>query len=147
MKFRLFHSSLLVHKAAKLAVLLLAVGLLPGCTTMTASSCAAGQSYINEMLYFGTDTPDGEVSAEQWQTFVEEVVTPRFPQGLTTWPANGQWRMQTGEIIQEGTYVLSLIHRGEAERNAAVNEIMETYKTEFQQEAVLRVQSPVCVSL
>ena len=146
MKFRSNGPRLSFQATAKVAVLFVLV-LLSGCATVAAPSCAAGQSYINEMLYFGTDTPDGDVSPEQWQTFVEDVVTPRFPQGLTTWPANGQWRMQTGEIIQEGTYVLSLIHAGEAERNAAVTEIMETYKTEFQQEAVLRVQSPVCVSL
>jgi hypothetical protein len=41
---------------------------------------------------------------------------------------------------------LSLLHAGEAERNTAVIEIMEAYKLQFQQEAVLRVQSPVCVS-
>ncbi len=127
-----------------LALLTLGLG---ACAVPMAQRCTAGQQqFINEMLYFGTDTPDGEVSDEDWQGFVETVVTPRFPQGLTAWPAYGQWRMNTGEIVQEGSYVLSLLHAGEAERNAAVVEIMESYKLQFQQEAVLRVQAPVCVS-
>lgn len=109
--------------------------------------CAMGQEqYISEMLYFGTDKPDGEVSNEDWQVFVEEVVTPRFPQGLTVWPAYGQWRMASGEIIQEGTYVLHVMHLGEPDRDLAIQEIIEAYKSGFQQEAVLRVQDDVCVS-
>jgi hypothetical protein len=133
-------------QAARLAALL-ALAQLSACASLAEPTCGPGQQrFTNEMLYFGTDTPDGEVTAEDWQGFVEDVVTPRFPQGLTAWPAYGQWRMNTGEIIQEGSYVLSLLHAGEAERNTAVIEIMEAYKLQFQQEAVLRVQSPVCVS-
>lgn len=98
------------------------------------------------MLYFGTDKPEGEVSSEDWQAFVEEVVTPRFPQGLTVWPAYGQWRMASGEIIQEGTYVLHVMHLGEPGRDIAIQEIIEAYKSRFEQEAVLRVQDDVCVS-
>lgn len=109
--------------------------------------CAVGQQpYVSEMLYFGTDTPYGEVSDEEWQVFVEQVVTPRFPQGLTVWPAYGQWRMASGEIVQEGTFVLHVMHLNEPVRETAIQEIMDEYKSSFQQEAVLRVQNDVCVS-
>lgn len=121
---------------------------LAGCAGMAAPVCGAGQeAAVSETLYFGTDMPGGEVSEEQWQVFIEEVVTPRFPQGLTHWPAHGQWRMATGEIIREGTFVLKLMHFSEAGRNEDVVAIMDSYKTQFQQEAVLRVQNPVCISL
>lgn len=124
----------------------LALGL-GACASPMMKPCAAGQQpYVSEMLYFGTDKPGGEVSNEEWQHFVEEVVTPRFPQGLTVWPAYGQWRMASGEIIQEGTWVLHVMHLGEPVREAAIQEIMEAYKSSFQQEAVLRVQNDVCVS-
>jgi len=109
--------------------------------------CAGGQQpYVSETLYFGRDKPGGEVSSEEWQNFVDTVVTPRFPQGLTVWPAYGQWRMASGEIIQEGSYVLHVMHLGEPVSDVAIGEIMESYKNNFQQEAVLRVQDEVCVS-
>ena len=47
---------------------------------------------VSEMLYFGTQTPDGAVTAEQWTQFLATDVTPRFPRGLTVWPAAGQWQ-------------------------------------------------------
>ena len=77
----------------KRTLLALVVLGLSSCATAPATRCAANErSAINELIYFGTGTPDGVVTDAQWTEFLREVVTPRFPQGLTTWPASGQWR-------------------------------------------------------
>jgi hypothetical protein len=118
-----------------------------GCSGMAATQCSAGQHRnISETLYFGTGKAEGQVSQAEWQAFVDVVITPRFPQGLSIWPAYGQWRSATGTIIQEDSYVLNVIHEGEPASEVAITEIMNIYKQEFQQEAVLRVESTVCVS-
>ena len=75
---------------------------LAGCASAPAPSCAPGQQAMRaELLYFGTATPRGTVSPEDWRHFVDEVVTPRFPDGLTVWPAGGQWRSAQGEAVHE----------------------------------------------
>lgn len=74
-------------------------------------------------------------------------MTPRFPEGLSTWQASGQWRSASGEVIREPSYVLSLVHPDDPVPNKAVQEIIASYKTRFQQEAVLRVKSYTCMSL
>lgn len=118
-----------------------------GCSGMGTQPCGAGQKKsVSETLYFGTGTPDGQISDEQWQTFVDNVITPRFPQGLSIWTAYGQWQSVAGNIIQEDSYVLNVIHDGESASGVAIAEIMNNYKNQFQQEAVLRVESAVCVS-
>ncbi|MEX2248301.1 MAG: DUF3574 domain-containing protein, partial [Parvibaculum sp.] len=48
---------------------------------------------VQTTLYFGLDRGDGgTVSERDWRRFLAEVVTPRFPGGLTVIDAYGQWR-------------------------------------------------------
>ena len=75
------------------------------------------------------------------------MVTPRFPQGLTTWPASGQWRANDGTLTREDSHVLNLVHDDDAATEQAVLELVDAYKTRFRQEAVLRVRTPSCTQL
>jgi hypothetical protein len=115
---------------------------------MNASQCGGdGRLAVQELLYFGTQTPSGHVTPEGWTQFLSETVTPRFPEGLSSWQSSGQWRSASGEVIREPSYVLSLVHPDEAAASKAVQEIIASYKTRFQQEAVLRVKTHTCMSL
>lgn len=128
--------------------ILLCLVSLAGCGAMNPMPCSDdGRLAVQELLYLGTETPSGHVTPEAWAQFLSETVTPRFPDGLSTWQASGQWRSASGKIIQEPSYVLSLVHPEDARPNEAVQEIIASYKTRFQQEAVLRVKSVVCKSL
>jgi hypothetical protein len=115
---------------------------------MSSSSCKDGERLaVQNLLYFGTEKPSGLVTPEDWARFLGEIVTPRFPEGLTTWRASGQWLSAKGEIIQEASYVVSLVHPDNAAAENAVQELVASYKVRFQQEAVLRVKSSACMSL
>lgn len=96
-----------------------------------------------DTLYFGTQiSGGGEVTDAQWQQFLADVVTPRFPDGFTTWEANGQWRDQKGVIEHERTHILQIVDP----RENKIREIIEAYKKQFAQEAVLRLHSQVGMS-
>ena len=132
----------------RLAPLLFALFLVGGCATRPIATCAAGaNASVADMLYFGTATPDGVVSDEQWAEFLRDEVTPRFPDGLTTWTANGQWRGADGTIVREDSHVLQLLHERGASADESIAAIIAAYKSRFRQEAVLRATSPVCTSL
>ena len=110
--------------------------------------CRSGERRaVTESLYFGTARPGGVVSAEEWRDFVNQVATPRFPSGLTSWPASGQWRGASGVIEREASYVLQIIHPDGGTDERAIEEIVREYRKRFEQEAVLRVRSTACVSL
>jgi hypothetical protein len=98
------------------------------------------------MLYFGTQTPDGVVTPEQWTQFLATEVTPRFPRGLTVWPGAGQWQSASGGVTRESSYVLNLVHADDATSDAAVRAVVDAYRTRFRQEAVMRVRSHACTS-
>ena len=87
------------------------------------------------------------VTVEQWQEFVDSVVTPRFPEGLTVWQAAGQYRNNSGVIQHEPSWVLQLIHADGAHSEVAIREIRRAYRKRFEQESVLRLRAKGCVSL
>lgn len=121
---------------------------LAGCTTIRISTCRAGEeTVISDTLYFGTAKPGGVVSAGEWQAFLAQDVTPRFPQGITSWMASGQWRSASGELQHESSHVLQLVHPDTRDTEMAVREVQALYRKRFDQEAVLRVRVPACITL
>jgi hypothetical protein len=121
---------------------------LSGCASLPRQlACSsAEQPLVQEALYFGKATPTGVVTAEQWAGFLGSTVTPRFPEGLTVLEASGQWRGADGVIVREGSHVLNLLHADDAASEKAILEIVAAYKSQFQQEAVLRVRTRACAS-
>jgi hypothetical protein len=133
----------LVHFAT-IAAIAIAVA---ACSSTYMVRCKDGYRLaVHDSLYFGTAKPDGVVSAEDWARFLESTVTPRFPQGLTSTRASGQWRGPDGEIVREDSHVLQLLHPDDEATEKAIRELIEIYKTQFKQEAVLRTTSHTCAS-
>jgi hypothetical protein len=111
----------------------------------SAAHCAAGDTaLVRDILYFGRNTPGAELSDSAWQQYVDQVLTPRFPAGLTTWDAAGQWRGASGKVQRERSKVLTLLHSGDARSDQLVAESVGEYKRRFAQEAVLRERVTTC---
>jgi hypothetical protein len=99
-------------------------------------------------LYFGRDKPaGGEVTDAEWGAFVTEVVTSRFPDGLSIFDSSGQYREPTGRIVRERSKRLVVIVFDSPAHKAKVIEIVEAYKQRFGQYSVFRVEQPVCAGL
>jgi len=101
------------------------------------------EAWVRSELYFGA------VSDDEWQGFLDNEVTPRFPDGLTVLEGYGQWRNSAGVITEEDSIVLIIFYPLEfaADSSASLEEIRTEYKEQFDQESVLRVDDlPVCVS-
>ena len=99
-----------------------------------------------DSLYFGTAMPGGQVSVTDWELFRDEVIGPRFPRGMTSFAARGQWQGQSGKVESENSYVLQVVHQRSPQVEAAIVETVSLYKARFRQESVLRVRSATCVS-
>ena len=90
-------------------------------------------------LYFGVA---GRAAA--WRRFLADVVTPRFPDGLTVLGGQGQWRAR-GRITREGTRILVVFYAPSATSEARIEAIRSLYKRRFRQQSVLRADSTACV--
>ena len=107
---------------------------------MACANVQVFQGVAADTLYFGTQIPaGGVVSDAEWQQFLADVITPRFPDGFTTWEANGQWRDQKGVIEREHTHIVQIVKPDEVK----IREIIDIYKKQFHQEAVMCVSSEV----
>jgi Protein of unknown function (DUF3574) len=106
-----------------------------------------GEVFERTELFFGLSKPDGaSVTEEDFQGFVDNRVTPRFPDGLTLLSGGGQFKTEQGNIIKEGSKVLILLYPFSKQNSAAVEAIRQDYKTQFQQQSVLRFDEQSCVS-
>jgi hypothetical protein len=117
--------------------------------TLLLTSCAVDLYRVEvcDTLYFGTAKADGSaVSDADWQRFLAEEISKRFPAGLTTWEANGQWRTKTGEIERERTHIVQIMHADNFPIDESVRAIIDAYKKAFAQESVLRVRTHVTVA-
>lgn len=89
-------------------------------------------------LFFGRNIGGVEgVTQEQFQAFVDQAITPRFPLGLTNFDANGQFLSSDGTLVREPAEVVSLIIEDTEANEAAIDAIVSKYKQQFQQESVL----------
>ena len=120
---------------------------LVACAINQPTECTVGERpAIQDTLYFGLAKPEGQVSPNEWAAFLNAAVTPRFPQGFSVWQADGQWRFADGTVIREPTRVLNLIHPDDHRSKQAILAIMAQYKSQFRQEAVLRVRTWACIT-
>lgn len=107
------------------------------------SACATSPMHVNvqgvsDRLFCGRSIPGGgEVTDADIEKFVDEVVTPRFPEGFTMWTATGNWEGQ-----EERTLILEFMHPYGRRFDDEVREIAEEYRRRFRQESVMRVTLP-----
>ncbi|WP_329199666.1 DUF3574 domain-containing protein [Streptomyces sp. NBC_01435] len=117
----------------------------PAASRSAARAAASrGKDYIETRLLFGTERPDGgpTVTDRQFLAFVDEEVTPRFPNGLTIQDGRGQWRDSHGVIERERSYELTLLYpASEARvRDAQVERIRDAYEKAYAQDSVARIE-------
>jgi hypothetical protein len=115
-------------------------------TGLVAQTCAAGDTVlVRETLYFGRNRPGGgTVSDTEWSVFLAEVLTPRFPAGLTVLEATGQWQGATGTVEHERSEIVTIFHPDTEAARRSAREVAQEYRQRFQQEAVLRESERTC---
>ena len=108
------------------------------------AGCATAPSMVSDRLFFGRSIPGGgEVTEAQWNSFVAEVIVPRFPEGFTLWRGSGHWKGDDGVPVSEQTCVLEVYDHPDPAVNAKLAEIARTYRQRFNQDAVVLVRTPI----
>ena len=89
----------------------------------------------------GLETQDKAVRA-----FVDQEISPRFPDGLTVLDGGGQWRGKEDRPIREASKVVMIVLPNGREASDRIEAVREAYKAKFHQESVLLVTAAACVS-
>jgi hypothetical protein len=87
------------------------------------------------------------VSAAQWARFVDREISPRFPDGLTIFDAQGEWRDRARKVIvHEPSKIVEIVLPGRDDDAERLSAIAAAYKTQFHQQSVGIVVRDACVS-
>jgi hypothetical protein len=134
----------------KARVAIAAAGLLlAGCQTAAPPPlCPAGQDYVRTaQLFFGRNIGDEpKVTEADFRRFMDEEVTPRFPDGLTVLDGGGQWRGASNQLVREASKVVLVVLPKGRSADAKVEAVRTAYKSRFHQESVLLVTQASCIS-
>jgi hypothetical protein len=89
----------------------------------------------------------GTVTDSEWQKFMDEEVTPRFPNGLTVLAGVGQWKGTDGNVEQESCRMIILFYDSVNDKGAdqRIYHVAEAYGQQFGQETVLLSSSKAIV--
>ena len=106
-----------------------------------------GSVFMRTELVFGMSRSAGpDVTEAEFQSFIDNQITPRFPDGLTVLNGNGQFKDSTGAIVKEKSKLLILLYPFTRASSRKVDDIRTDYLEMFQQQSVLRTDEEQCVS-
>ncbi|AHI25255.1 hypothetical protein BGC31_07045 [Komagataeibacter xylinus] len=113
----------------------------PSVTTEVAgTTCTAlhARPDVRISLLFGLRRPrGGRVTKREWNAFLRDTVTPRFPAGLSVLRVEGQWQdRESGRIGHEPGRIVWIVTPPAPDLADRIDAIRQTYRTRFQQQAV-----------
>ena len=104
-------------------------------------AAVAPVNMIRTELYFGP------VPVGQWNQFLAQIVTPLFPDGLTWFDVQGQWKAPDGKIRKLSSRMLIILYPDSPKNDRAIDQVRQQFKSRFHQLSVLRVSSRVTAGL
>ena len=117
-------------------------------TAQGVQRCNVGEAFARTELFFGRSRPGGTmVTDAEWQGFLDQEITPRFPDGLTVLLGRGHFRGQSGVISREDAVLVIVLYPVQTpESSRRIEDIREAYTRTFQQQSVLRADAITCAS-
>lgn len=123
-----------------------------------AADAEGGERFVRTELYFAIGWAEGSPQKQEgidgsglgesgWSGFVDEVVTPLFPDGLTIFEATGQWLSDRFDSPPKlDTRVIVILHPASEEAERRIERIREAFLEMTGQQSVLRVSQGATVS-
>lgn len=122
---------------------------LSGCAGFPGSGCPMSGQRATAELVFGRTSADRTypgVSEADFAQFLDQEVSPRFPDGLTVIDAQGRWTPPAGAAIHEPSKMVMIVLPGHPDDRQKLDAVREAYKQRFHQQSVLLMTHGDCVS-
>ena len=123
---------------------------LAGCATPAAppSPCLVGQEHVRTaQLFLGRKAADWPVTEIELRRFVDQEITPRFPDGVTVLAGGGQWSGPQDQLMRDAAKVVMIILPAKGDILTKIDAVRAAYQTQFRQDSVLILTQPACVAL
>lgn len=132
-------------KPAGAAILILG---LAGCMSAPKpQGCPVGQASLRTaQLFLGAKATPAPAERDL-SRFVDQEVTPRFPDGVTVMKGGGQWKGSENRMIREASKVVLVVLPSTGDSQGKVEAVRTAYRTKFKQDPVVVLPPPACVTL
>ncbi len=108
------------------------------------------KGWVSTRLYFGlgpAEHSEQGISESGWRAFLDQQVTPRFPDGLSVVDVYGQWQGKNEAAPERlRTKMLILYYPDTRENREKIDAIRAAWKQKTGDQSVLRVTEPADVS-
>ena len=134
--------------AACLAVAML-VAAVAGCASAPRGGCPAAGQRATAELVFGRSSDDPahpSVSEAEFNHFLDQEVSSRFPDGLTVVDAQGRWSAPAGNAVKEQAKMVMIVLPGRDDDHRKLDAVRDAYKQRYHQQSVLLMTHGDCVS-
>ena len=119
---------------------LLALGL----ATAVCGSEEIPAQWMKTEIFFGSGLPGGkQISQSSWTDFLDNVLTPHFPQGLTVYDAYGQMQHADGRIEKQSTRVVVILHPKDSATEQKIQKVVTAYREKFRSAQVVHLSAPL----
>ena len=132
------------------AALLLLMAALSGCAgpPPPAPACPAGQEHVRTArLFLGRAGAGALVEATDLQRFIDQEVTPRFPDGVTVLDGGAQWTGTENLLAQQARKVVLIVLPGRGDVRGRVAAVRAAYRSRFKADPAVVLTPPACVGL
>ncbi len=130
--------------------------LLPLFGLVLVAACSAGdmkscpddyETYTEYRIFFGRGAGEVEsVDDAEWDQFLADTITPRFPGGLTVFDGAGQWQESETVIHKELTKIVVILTPRDGSVSVKLDEISQEYKRRYDHPLVLVTTEDSCAA-
>jgi hypothetical protein len=119
---------------------------LAACATRpTPPSCPPGQEALRTaQLFFGRPGAPGPSDAD-FRKFVDEVMTPRFPDGLTVLDGGARWLGAENRQFREASKVVQIVLPASSHAERRIAAARAAYAARFHEEPLVVITPASCV--
>jgi hypothetical protein len=97
-------------------------------------------------LFLGGKPPARPNDADL-RRFVDQEVTPRFPDGVTVVAGGGKWKGVENQMLRDAARVVLIVLPAKGDPQASVEAVRAAYRLRFNQDSVVVMPPPACVAL
>lgn len=117
-------------------------------TIFLVFSCSSSKfttNYIKTELFFGLSEGNKTISEKEWNAFKVEFLDKKFS-GYTEVNSKGFWTSPSNATVSEHSKLIIYLNKGTKNDSLVIAYVINNYKKKFNQESVLKIETPVNAS-
>ncbi|MBI1199729.1 MAG: DUF3574 domain-containing protein [Phenylobacterium sp.] len=111
------------------------------------AACPAGQSEVRVAQLFLGASSSGRISERALRRFVDQEITPRFPDGVSIVDGGPQWTGKDDVLIRESAKVVLIALPSAGDARAEVEAVRAAYRSRFRLDSFLVMPPPSCMAV